>query len=68
MIGDKLSTTSTKTTIELNLAVLKITHEVKRPTSRVPTGPQLQRSTRTEPKTPKNALHGRQMPSVDIYP
>ena len=32
LIGDNLSTTSTKTTIELNLAVLKITHEVKRTT------------------------------------
>ena len=30
IIGDNLSTTSTRTTIELNLAVLKITHEVKR--------------------------------------
>ena len=28
LIGDNLSTESTKTTIELNLAVLKITHEV----------------------------------------
>ena len=28
LIGDNLSTDSTKTTIELNLAVLKITHEV----------------------------------------
>ena len=28
--GDNLSTDSTKTTIELNLAVLKITHEVTR--------------------------------------
>jgi len=35
-IGDNLSTTSTKTTIELNLAVLKITHEVKRTTPNVP--------------------------------
>ena len=33
LIGDNLSTTSTRTTIELNLAVLKITHEVKRTTS-----------------------------------
>ena len=30
LIGDNLSTASTKTTIELNLAVLKITHEVTR--------------------------------------
>ena len=30
LIGDNLSTESTKTTIELNLAVLKITHEVSR--------------------------------------
>ena len=30
LIGDNLSTESTKTTIELNLAVLKITHEVGR--------------------------------------
>ena len=30
LIGDNLSTDSTKTTIELNLAVLKITHEVMR--------------------------------------
>ena len=30
LIGDNLSTESTKTTIELNLAVLKITHEVAR--------------------------------------
>ena len=30
LIGDNLSTDSTKTTIELNLAVLKITHEVRR--------------------------------------
>jgi len=30
LIGDNLSTDSTKTTIELNLAVLKITHEVPR--------------------------------------
>ena len=30
LIGDNLSTDSTKTTIELNLAVLKITHEVIR--------------------------------------
>jgi len=30
LIGDNLSTESTKTTIELNLAVLKITHEVMR--------------------------------------
>ena len=30
LIGDNLSTDSTKTTIELNLAVLKITHEVAR--------------------------------------
>ena len=30
IIGDNLSTASTKTTIELNLAVLKITHEVTR--------------------------------------
>ena len=30
IIGDNLSTDSTKTTIELNLAVLKITHEVTR--------------------------------------
>jgi hypothetical protein len=30
LIGDTLSTESTKTTIELNLAVLKITHEVTR--------------------------------------
>lgn len=30
LIGDNLSTESTKTTIELNLAVLKITHEVTR--------------------------------------
>ena len=36
IIGDNLSTTSTKTTIELNLAVLKITHEVKRTTSNEP--------------------------------
>ena len=33
IIGENLSTTSTRTTIELNLAVLKITHEVKRTTS-----------------------------------
>lgn len=32
IIGDNLSTESTKTTIELNLAVLKITHEVNRTT------------------------------------
>ena len=32
IIGENLSTTSTRTTIELNLAVLKITHEVKRTT------------------------------------
>lgn len=30
LIGDNLSTESTKTTIELNLVVLKITHEVTR--------------------------------------
>ena len=30
LIGDNLSTESAKTTIELNLAVLKITHEVTR--------------------------------------
>ena len=30
LIGDNLSTESTKTTNELNLAVLKITHEVTR--------------------------------------
>jgi len=30
LIGDNLSTNTTKTTIELNLAVLKITHEVTR--------------------------------------
>ena len=30
LIGDNLSTDSTRTTIELNLAVLKITHEVTR--------------------------------------
>ena len=36
IIGDNLSTTSTRTTIELNLAVLKITHEVKRTTSNEP--------------------------------
>lgn len=30
LIGDSLSTESTKTTIELNLAVVKITHEVTR--------------------------------------
>ena len=30
LIGDNLSTEATKTTIELNLAVLKITHEVTR--------------------------------------
>ena len=30
LIGDNLSTESTKTTIELNLAILKITHEVTR--------------------------------------
>ena len=30
LIGNNLSTESTKTTIELNLAVLKITHEVTR--------------------------------------
>ena len=30
LVGDNLSTESTKTTIELNLAVLKITHEVTR--------------------------------------
>lgn len=30
LIGDNLSTESTKTTIELNLAVVKITHEVTR--------------------------------------
>ena len=30
LIGDNLSTESTKTTIELNLAVLKITHEISR--------------------------------------
>ena len=30
LIGDNLSTESTKTTIELNLAVLRITHEVTR--------------------------------------
>ena len=29
LIGDNLSTQSRKTTIELNLALLKITHEVK---------------------------------------
>ena len=29
LIGDNLSTVSRKTTIELNLALLKITHEVK---------------------------------------
>jgi len=36
IIGDNLSTTSTKTTIELNLAVLKMTHEVKRTASNEP--------------------------------
>ena len=36
IIGENLSTTSTRTTIELNLAVLKITHEVKRTTSNEP--------------------------------
>ena len=30
LIGENLSTESTKTTIELNLAVLKITHEMTR--------------------------------------
>ena len=30
LIGDNLSTESTKTTIELNLALLRITHEVAR--------------------------------------
>ena len=30
LIGDNLSTVSRKTTIELNLALLKITHEVKK--------------------------------------
>ena len=30
VIGDNLSTESTKTTIELNLAVVKIKHEVTR--------------------------------------
>ena len=34
LIGDNLSTDSTKTTIELNLAVLKITHEVTRAKAR----------------------------------
>lgn len=34
LIGDNLSTESTKTTIELNLAVLKITHEVTRTKTR----------------------------------
>ena len=34
LIGDNLSTESTKTTIELNLAVLKITHEVTHSRSR----------------------------------
>ena len=34
LIGDNLSTDSTKTTIELNLAVLKITHEVTRTKAR----------------------------------
>lgn len=34
LIGDNLSTESTKTTIELNLAVLKITHEVTRKKNR----------------------------------
>lgn len=34
LIGDNLSTESTKTTIELNLAVLKITHEVTRTKNR----------------------------------
>ena len=36
LIGDNLSTESTKTTIELNLAVLKITHEVTRTAKRHP--------------------------------
>ena len=36
LIGDNLSTDSTKTTIELNLAVLKITHEVTRTKVRDP--------------------------------
>ena len=35
LIGDNLSTESTRTTIELNLAVLKITHEVTRSGERV---------------------------------
>ena len=41
---------------------------IPRPTSRVPrpAETQLHRPTRPEPKTPKNALCGRQMPSVDI--
>ncbi len=40
LIGDNLSTESTKTTIELNLAVLKITHEVTRTRKRSgPNGP-----------------------------
>lgn len=34
LIGDNLSAESTKTTIELNLAVLKITHEVTRTKNR----------------------------------
>ena len=34
LIGDNLSTESTKTTIELNLAVLKITHEITRTKNR----------------------------------
>ena len=34
LIGENLSTESTKTTIELNLAVLKITHEVTRTRNR----------------------------------
>ncbi len=34
LIGDNLSTESTKTTIELNFAVLKITHEVTRAKTR----------------------------------
>ena len=34
LIGDNLSTESTKTTIELNLAVLKITHEMTRAKNR----------------------------------
>ena len=34
LIGNNLSTEATKTTIELNLAVLKITHEVTRPKRR----------------------------------